>query len=90
MELDAYNYDERKVAEKEQIGLFKVSSCYTSDMGYETAICYADGVYPVERYKTKEECIDGHKKWINWASSNPKQIPYLQFDNKTIEYIEVN
>lgn len=89
MMLDCNNYDERKVAEKEEVGKFKVSSCYTSDMGYETAICYADEVYPVERYETKKECTEGHKKWIEWAKNKPKTIPYLQYDNETIEYIEV-
>lgn len=89
MILDADNYDERKVAEKEQVGEFKISSCYTSDMGYETAIGYKDEFYPVERYDTKEECIEGHNKWIEWAKNKPKSIPYLQFDNKTIENIDV-
>lgn len=89
MVLDAGNYDERKVADKEQVGKFKISSCYTSDMGYETAVIYKDKVYPVERYDTKEECIEGHNKWIEWAKNKPKTIPYLQFDNITIENITV-
>lgn len=89
MILDANNYDDRKVAEKEQVGEFKISSCYTSDMGYETAVIYKDEVYPVERYISKEECIEGHNKWIEWAKNKPKIIPYLQFDNVTIENIDV-
>lgn len=89
MIVDANNYDERKVAEKIEVGKFKVSSCYTSDMGYETAIGYKAAFYPVERYETKEECIKGHNKWIEWAKSKPKVIPYLQFDNETIEEVEV-
>ena len=47
------------------------------------------GIATIQRYETKEKCIKGHKKWIEWAKNTPKQIPYLQFDNKTIEYIEV-
>jgi hypothetical protein len=89
MMLDANNYDNRKVAEKEQVGKFKISSCYTSDMGYETAIGYNDEFYPVERYDNKEECIKGHNKWIEWAKNKPKIIPYLQFDNETIENIDI-
>ena len=89
MMLDRNNYDERKVAEKEKVWKFEVSSCYTSDMGYETAIGYDDEWYPVERYETKEKCIEGHQKWIEWAKNKPKAIPYLQYDNETIEYIEV-
>lgn len=89
MILDANNYDDRKVAEKEQVGKFKISSCYTSDMGYETAIGYKDEFYPVERYDTKEECIEGHNRWIEWAKNKPKSIPYLQFDNETIENVDI-
>ena len=89
MLIDGDNYEERKVAEKVEIGKFKISSCYTSDMGYETAIGYKGEFYPVERYGNAEECINGHNKWIEWAKTNPKIIPYLQFDNETIEKIRV-
>ena len=89
MILAADNYDDRKVAEKEQVEEFKISSCYTSDMGYETAVIYKNEVYPVQRYISKEECLEGHNKWIEWAKNKPKSIPYLQFDNKTIENVDI-
>ena len=60
---DINNYDERKVA-KTEVGTCKVSTVYTSDEGYETAIIDAEGeVHPVERYATKELSIIGHEKW---------------------------
>lgn len=33
-------------------------------IGFETAIVDANGVHPVERYKTREEAITGHEKWV--------------------------
>lgn len=86
---DANNYEQRKVADKVTVDKFTISSCYTSDMGYETAICYGDEVYPVERYEDKESCIKGHNKWIEWAKQKPTQIPYINFDNEIEEEIEV-
>ena len=89
---DMYNYKDRKVADKVKLenGL-KISSCYTSDRGYETAIGYNDEWYPVERYEDKDDCIQGHSKWTEWAKNNPKTIPYIDYDSDEIlENVEVN
>lgn len=59
---DIGNYDERKIGRTDVNGL-TVSTCYTSDEGYETAIIDINGVYPVERYANKLEAEDGHRKW---------------------------
>lgn len=57
------NYQKRKVAKQDANGI-TVSTCYTSDEGYETALIDEVAVYPVERYKTKEDAEKGHKKWM--------------------------
>lgn len=63
---DRDNYKERKV-DKTEINGLEVSTAFTSDLGFETAIIDEDGYYPVERYKTKDEAMLGHKKWCKEA-----------------------
>jgi hypothetical protein len=42
-----------------------VSTIWASDLGcYETALIDKNGVYPVQRYKSKEEAALGHWEWI--------------------------
>jgi hypothetical protein len=65
---DADNYEQRKVARTEVNGL-QVSTAYTSDMGYETAILDAEGAHPVERYGSREDAIKGHEKWLEIAKT---------------------
>jgi hypothetical protein len=62
-------YEKRKLGRTE-IGGVTVSTAYTTDMGYETAILDKSGVYPVERYATKELAAEGHENWC-------KKIPNL-------------
>lgn len=65
-----------------------VSTVYTQDMGYETAIIDDGEVYPVERYKTKELAADGHKKWLNKLEIRDEsgRIPSKAFDLKVLGY----
>jgi len=65
---DAINYDSRKLGRDEIAGL-EISTCYTSDMGYETAILDENGVHPVERYSSRKAASTGHIKWMKWASN---------------------
>lgn len=65
--MDFGNYKDRVVArvnpeENNGIGL---STAFSSDEGYETAILDAHGAHPVERYATKEEAKLGHKIWLH-------------------------
>jgi hypothetical protein len=57
------NYESRKVKREEVEGL-TVSTAWTPDMGYETAILDENGVHPVERYETIKEAEKGHEKWV--------------------------
>ncbi len=61
--LDANNYEEHKVGRDEVDGL-TVSTAFSSDEGYETAIIDSVAVYPVQRYDNKEEAERGHQEWI--------------------------
>lgn len=65
---DRDNYDSRKVARTLVDGLI-VSTAYTSDEGYETAIIDMGDpdVHPVERYDSREEAEAGHQKWCDKA-----------------------
>ena len=46
----------------EHVGIINVSTVYTYDEGYETAVIYKK-VSPVERYSCKLDAEEGHKKW---------------------------
>jgi len=67
------SYDERKVADKAKVNGLEVSTCWTEDMGFETAISDEEGnFHPVERYETRKEAIIGHKKWKEKAKTIKK------------------
>ena len=59
---DARNYEDRKLGRTTVDGV-TISTAYTSDMGYETAVIDAD-VHPVERYETRQKAEEGHAKWV--------------------------
>lgn len=67
----SYDPDEAgdRIGEKVQVDGLEVSTCNTPDAGYETAIIDANTVYPVERYDTEEEAVEGHSRWIEKAPS---------------------
>lgn len=65
---DIGNYENRKVARDVVAGL-TISTAYTSDAGYETAILDKNGVHPVERYDSQELSVLGHAKWCESAKS---------------------
>jgi len=76
--LDTNNYESRKVAKDEARSGIIVSTAYTSDEGYETALLDDNGVHPIERYLTKEEAVRGHAKWLEFAhDANGKIITML-------------
>lgn len=66
---DAGNYEQRMVGRDFVDGTI-ISTAFTSDEGYETAIIDGEGVHPVERYPYLEAAREGHQKWI-------EKLPYL-------------
>lgn len=72
---DTGNYDDRKVDRSEFDWGF-VSTARVSDGSkpYETGIMnllYHTSVITVEAYDTKEDAIEGHKKWVKIMNENP-------------------
>ena len=69
-------YLERLVANttREENHGIRVSTAWTNDEGYETALCDEQGVHPVERYKTLKEARAGHKKWIKKSRTVKKVV----------------
>lgn len=68
----ANNYDDRMVDRTELENGLIVSTAYTTDYGYETAILgQTDGVYPVERYGEvlSDEVKQGHARWVEFAKN---------------------
>ncbi len=76
---DAGNYESRMVGRTEVSGLI-VSTCFTSDCGYETAILDKVGAHPVERYTTKEDSLIGHSKWCEIAKTAKTIVELAWFD----------
>lgn len=83
---DVGNYSDRKVARDEVDGL-TISTAFTSDEGFETAVIDKNGVHPVQRYGNREESIVGHQEWLKkivgmtditqlgaWEIVDPKEI----------------
>ena len=61
-------YAERKIARDNVSGLI-VSTAWTDDLGFETAVLDARGTYPVERYTTRALAVAGHATWLAKAPS---------------------
>jgi hypothetical protein len=63
------SYESRKIArvdpeDNEGVG---VSTAWTDDMGFETALLDQNGCHPVERYQSWEDAVRGHFIWVEQA-----------------------
>jgi len=67
---DIGNYKDRCVArfDSDDNGV-GVSTAFTSDEGYETALLCGDEVHPIERYESKDLAIVGHNRWVEKSKS---------------------
>ena len=65
-------YEERKL-DRTEVNNFIVSTAYTADEGFETAIIDKNGTHPVERYSNEVLAKSGHKKWSKFCLSNRKK-----------------
>lgn len=90
---DIDNYDQRKIEKTTLPNGLQVSTAYTNDMGYETAILDSVSAHPVERYETKEQAIEGHTKWVLFAQDGVGkhilELGHPGFDVKDREIILV-
>lgn len=78
--IDKGTYDTRKVDRTELNDKVIVSTAFTSDQGYETAILLSTGTHPVERYPDIHRAMHGHKKWCEKLPSM-KSITELGYDD---------
>ena len=65
---DMLNYNSRKVNRTDVNGV-TVSTAYTSDCGYESAILDTARTHIVERYENREDAVAGHAKWVEFAKT---------------------
>jgi hypothetical protein len=85
---DIGTYETRKInrVEREENGGIGVSTAFTSDEGYETALLDKNGVHPVERYTNKKAAQTGHTKWVDFAkTANGKQIKSLGWSSMNLD-----
>ena len=73
---DGLNYESRCIGRDDMDGL-GISTAWTSDEGYETAILDAPGVHPVERYQGRKEALVGHEKWCDFIRRGGREITKL-------------
>ena len=69
------------------VGNYEVSTCYTVDQGYETAIWKTGNSWDmiiVQRYETKDEAIEGHSLWIEYCKLNPLGAYSVQTEHAEI------
>jgi len=66
---DIGNYETRKVERTICKNGIIVSTAYSSDEGYETALIDKKGAHPIERYENKEHAIEEHKKWVKFSEN---------------------
>ena len=83
-------YEQRKVAEKvsEEHGKIGVSTCWTEDEGYETALLDSCGVHPVQRYRTKKLALAGHRRWTQRAKKITTKMKILELNIAGLSPIE--
>ena len=84
------DYERRKVSKDMLDNGLKVSTAFTVDEGYETALIDINGVQPVERYKNHGDAVEGHKKWLEFAKTADGKVVIklgckeLEIDDKEI------
>lgn len=66
---DVGNYEERKISKDRVDSGLVVSTAFTSDEGFETALKDKEGWHPVQRYKTRAKAVLGHEKWLKYAET---------------------
>ena len=70
------NYEERKTG-RDEIDGFIISTCWTTDEGFETAIIDKNKVHVVERYSNENEAGKGHEKWIRFIREGNRKVKTL-------------
>ena len=77
------NYESRKTG-RDEINGFIISTCDTTDEGFETALVDKNGVHIVERYPNEEEAAKGHEKWIFFIRDGNRKVKSLGWSDTVI------
>lgn len=73
-------YESRMIARDVGINGLNVSTTWAEDVGgYETAILDAKAAYPVERYRTRDEALAGHLKWVVRCEAGLSEVMRLGY-----------
>jgi hypothetical protein len=80
----ADDYADRLVNRTDGVNGIDVSTSYTTDFGFETALIDANGAHPVERYEYKGSAAEGHLKWVELAKA-VKTVVELGTQDRVIE-----
>jgi len=62
---------------RDDVDGFIVSTAWTSDEGYETAVIDRFGAQPVERYSDKKSALLGHSKWCDFIRGGSRKVVRL-------------
>ena len=81
---DSNPYEARCLLRTELDGL-TVSTAWTHDEGYETAILDRHHAHPVERYEDKKLAEPGHARWCKFIESGQREIVRLGGFKGTID-----
>ena len=78
-----YGNHEQRCVDNTDVDRYRVDTSYTSDYGYETAVCSDEHDWiVVERYSTKEEAQKGHDRWVKKCEEEkPTQLWSIQYDS---------
>ena len=79
----AFRKEQKELGEvlRDEVNDYTIDSCNTFDEGYETAIWKGNNeMIIVERYPSKVEMHEGHKKWCDFCKTNPTEVYSVQLD----------
>ena len=72
---------QERLVDNTKINNYTIDTCFCNDTNkYETAIKKFDNAWViVEEYDTKEQSQEGHKKWVEFAKTEPTKAYSIQF-----------
>lgn len=66
--------DKTKPSWRNKVNDYIISTIFTSDLGWETAVGYKGQFYPVQRYGNEADAEIGHYKWCEKAKTMTELI----------------
>lgn len=82
------SFQKRSIDRTSVMGLI-VSTVHTPDYGPETAIVDKNAAYPVQRYQTEVEAMEGHKSWVKKVELGLDEVTMLPWLTEPAENIKL-